>query len=369
MTQYLAVGGLESLIVEMCRNTDPQRFDRSVLCLNDCSAEYREELESVGVHVDIVARDGDSQFAHIRRLANHLRERRVDIVHGHSGCRLQAIVSARLARAHGAVYTAHGHPLAQNWKTRLEDHVAIALVSRMIGVSRELVDDMRRRMPEGRKRIELIVNGVDTERFVPPADDGAIARARARYGLPESGLCIGSVGRMTPVKNQAALIRALAMAVREHGTDAHLVMVGDGELEADLKRQAAAERMMERVHFLGSTRDVPAVLLALDVFALSSWTEGTSMALLEAMSAEVVPVVSDVGGNPDVVTNGEDGFMHPSDAETDFATSFTRLATDPVLLRAMKSGARVTVKSRFSLRSMMENYQSLYEQLLPRGNQ
>ncbi len=156
-------------------------------------------------------------------------------------------------------------------------------------------------------RIEVIANGIDLTRYCRPSDRKSV---RHRLGLDPARRYIANVARFHPVKDHALLLRAFAkVATVRDNVD--LLLVGDGTLRSELEalvRQLSIER---QVCFLGVRSDVPAILQAADVFALTSLSEAASLTLLEAMASSLPVVVTEVGGNPEIVRHGIEGILVP----------------------------------------------------------
>jgi glycosyltransferase involved in cell wall biosynthesis len=203
-----------------------------------------------------------------------------------------------------------------------------------------------------------VVHGVEA----PAAAPGDPADARACLGLAGDGPVVGTVGNFTAKKDHATLIRALT---RMAG-DVRLVLVGLGPAEADLRALVAREGLGERVTFAGSRDDVAALLPAFDVFALSSRYEGLPIALLEAMAAGRACVATNVGGVPEVITDGEDGVLvAPGDPDA-LARALTTVLDDPA--RRADLGRRAAARAGdFRLDAAVARIEAVYDRVLARS--
>ncbi len=144
------------------------------------------------------------------------------------------------------------------------------------------------------------------------------------------------------------------------------VFIGDGPLRTALQEQAQALGIAQRVHVLGRRDDVPALLSQLDIFVLTSRSEGMSNTILEAMATGLPVVATAVGGTPEMVLDGETGRLVPPDDPEALERALTPLLIDAAPRRRMGQQARRRVESRFSLPAMVQAYETLYEQLLTR---
>ena len=170
------------------------------------------------------------------------------------------------------------------------------------------------------------------------------------------------VSNFRPVKRVTAVIEIFERICREVST--HLLMVGDGP-ELDAASRLASERgLADRVHFLGEQDQVLPLLSIADVFLLPSGQESFGLAALEAMACEVPVVASNVGGLPEVIDHGRNGFLHPPGDLDGMARSAVALLTDPVLHRRVAAAALEKVNSRFCEEKIVPLYEAFYEEVL-----
>jgi glycosyltransferase involved in cell wall biosynthesis len=202
-------------------------------------------------------------------------------------------------------------------------------------------------------RITTIRNGVNLERF-RRADSAA---ARAALGLPADARIVGTVGRLVPVKDQATLVDAVAELGRG-GVPATLVIAGDGPERARLEARAA-ERGVD-LRLLGYRPDVEQVLGALDVFVLSSTSEGLSNTILEAMAAGRPVVATRVGGAEEMIADGVTGVLVPPSDAASMAAALRRVLAAGDGGAAMGAAARQRVETEFTLAGMMQRYERMY---------
>jgi glycosyltransferase involved in cell wall biosynthesis len=168
------------------------------------------------------------------------------------------------------------------------------------------------------------------------------------------------IARMNdPAKNHSAFLRVAAKLARKH-PNAEFVLVGDGPLRSELEREATALGLNERVTFLGERQDIPAVLASLDVNVLTSISESLSNVIMESMAAGVPVVAASVGGNPELVADGETGFLASSGDDDGFALAIGRLLQNAELRSALGAKARSEARSRFTLKSVCQRYEELY---------
>lgn len=363
MTQYLDVGGLETFIMELCYKTRKDQFNLSVLCLNGYDEKYKIYLEGCGVAVNLIRKKSKCDASFFLEAAKWIKRNNTTVIHSHSGCFFYSAVIARLANAGGLLYTAHGMPVNSGLRTDMEDFISCASANRIVAVSEEIAADLQNRQPFFRDKIEVITNGIDTSKFCPVEHPNTVFETKALYGLPQTKKIIGSVGRLESVKNHAMLLNACAELVHVYHDDFHLAIVGCGSEEASLRNHAVNLDIGEKVSFLGMQYDLPKLYHVLDVFVLSSLTEGTSISLLEAQSCGIPAVVTDVGGNSHVIADGVNGYLCPSGDPAAMAAKLDRLLNDDADLLHMKTSARKTVVREFNMDLVVEKYQRIYRDI------
>jgi glycosyltransferase involved in cell wall biosynthesis len=292
------------------------------------------------------------------------RERGARILHVHG---YAAADFGRLAaRAAGAKLVLHEHfadprmPVYQ----ALADRVLRRRTDAAIAVSRSTRDFLVRRRFVPAERVRLIWNGAPLEEFAPAAPGRAL-RLRSELGLPADAPVVGAIGRLNAQKGHRFLLDAAARLLTRH-PDAWLLLAGDGDLMDDLRRQADALRLADRVVFAGHRADVPDVLGALDVFCLSSLYEGTPLALFEAMAAGKAIVSTSVDGCREVLEDGVTGLLVPPGDAAALAGALDRVLRDASLREGLGRAA-LTASRRYDVSACVEQMQALYDELLSAG--
>jgi glycosyltransferase involved in cell wall biosynthesis len=293
-------------------------------------------------------------------LGRHVKRARVDLVHAHEfTMNVYGGVAAALAGV-PAVGTVHGRGYYAEAGRRIAAlKLAVGLGLVPVAVSSDIQRFLSATL--GLPGVRLIPNGIDVDR---PAS-GDRARARAALGLPPGAPVIGAVGNLYAVKGHAVLLRAAAALP----PSVHVVIAGRGEEEAALRREAAALGLGDRLHLLGFRDDVPDLLAAFDIYALPSFSEGQSLALLEAMAAGRPIVATAVGGNPELLgAPSPAGLLVPPGDPAALGAALGRLLADPGAAATLAAAARARARAEFSLAVMVGRYRALYaERLAARG--
>ncbi|WP_437622434.1 glycosyltransferase family 4 protein [Sorangium sp. So ce1151] len=364
----LNVGGLERVVLRLLERTSRDRFAPVVCALQEPGA-LAEELARLGVPLVVLSRKPGLDPGLPVRLAAWLRSEGIRLVHTHNpGPHLYGALAAGLARAASfaggggggprVIHTKHGRNYPKQKRKVLVNRLAAALTDRVVAVS----DDTRAVALEVERvdpaRVVTILNGVDPEVFRP----GDARAARARLGVRDAGYHVGCVARLSPEKDHATLLTAFAR-LREVRPDAHLTVVGDGPERPALEQQAARLGLGGAVLFTGTRGDVAELLPAFDVFALASLTEGISLTLIEAASAGLPIVATRVGGNPEIVKEGETGLLVSPGSPEPLAAALEAIAVrDDRAELGMRGRARVI--ERFGIDRMVQAYEDLYDEVL-----
>jgi len=361
-------GGAAQCVVDLAIGMGDVGLQPTVICL-ERGGYLADELSSRGVTViGPLKKTGNDPTAPFR-LAAILKEHRVDVAHCHNwGGLVDTVIAAKLARRpvlhtqHGLDYGFSDSPdhLRSRLRTVLKT-LACQGVGKVATVSHEVAQMVTRewRVPPG--RVSVVHNGVR----VPLPGQGVEVRARWRQelGIGESDVLIGTVAVFRPVKDLHTMLEAMAL-MRKETSRARLVLMGAGpqkeELEAAVKRLG----LESVVHFPGFRRDASQLLPALDVFVLSSLSEGISLALLDAMAAGVPSVATAVGGNLEIIRDPACGVLVPPRSPRDLADAILSLMDDSPRRRELVEGGRRRVEEAFSLRRMVGAYESLYASLM-----
>jgi glycosyltransferase involved in cell wall biosynthesis len=345
VTLGLDMGGQEKLLVEFARCADRRRFDLHFVSLGGRGV-LAEDLEAHDWPVTPLDEPSGFRPGLVLRLARLFRRQRIDIVHTHDERpHVYGAFAAQLAGARRLIHTRH-HGMADRLTPRQTGLVRTAsrLTDRFVCVS---ADSARQAVRQGvsSRIVRTLHNGIDLMRFDP---------SQARDGGP-----VVAVARLSPEKDITTLLHAAALAVAEDPSF-RLEIAGDGPCMADLRRMAADLSLDGCVHFHGQVREVPALLARAGLFVLSSRTEGVSLTLLEAMACGLAVVATRVGGNPEVVADGETGLLVAPGDPAALALALLRLRRDDGERRRMEQAGRRRVERCFDVRRMTAAYETLY---------
>jgi sugar transferase (PEP-CTERM/EpsH1 system associated) len=371
----LDFGGLENGLVNLLNRMPPERYRHAIVCLAGYGEAFRQRLRRDDVPVISLDKQPGKDPGVYLRMLRTLRRLRPDVVHTRN---LGTVDMQWIAALSGVPHRVHGEhgweasdPQGLHPKGLRIRRACRPVIHRYVPMSQDIARWLERSVGVPREKIRQLYSGVDVQKFFPspkpsPADAGEGFRtpspALAGEGRGE-GLVLGTIGRLDPVKNQAALIEAFATLRTSHPR-LRLVIVGDGPLRASLQQLATDLGVADAVTFTGARSDTPDLLRSFDVFVLPSINEGISNTILEAMASGLPVVAGRVGGNPELVADGLTGSLYGGSDASSLARALRPYVTDSALRRAHGEAARARVVQNFSLDSMVARYLALYDDLL-----
>ncbi len=367
----LGKGGLENGLANLIERLDPDRYEHVVCAIRRLGPNV-ERVEAAGARVMCLGKSAGSR-SQIGMLARAIGEIKPDLVHSRNWSAIEAVIAGRLGRRIGLIHGEHGleadTSAKEPWRRNCFRRLAFELADRVLSVSSQLRDLHAKRTGFPARRITVIHNGVDSDRFRP--DAAVRVRVRGELGIPEGQFCIGCVGNLTPAKDYRTALNGVG-AFDEACGDWRLIVIGEGAERRGLEEFVNAHPQWKpRVSFLGLSHRVPELLAAMDVYVLSSVIEGISNSLLEAMATGLPVIATAVGGNPEVVIDGESGFLFPAGNFGGLAERLLLLRNQAQLRSKLGQQARRRVREAFSIDSMVRKYEEVYEGLtemaLPRA--
>jgi glycosyltransferase involved in cell wall biosynthesis len=213
-----------------------------------------------------------------------------------------------------------------------------------------------------RRKIRVIPNGIDLTRF---QSEGSKDRFRAECGLPAGVPIVGTIGRLVPVKRQDMLIRSFA-GIKRQFPEAHLVLVGDGPLVAELRALSARLGLSHCIRFTGYQSHPERYLRAMDVFALTSQSEGMPQVIMEAAAAGIPVIATRVGGVPEMIEHGESGLLVAFGDEAALTAGVCNLLANQELAQRLSQAAKASVAAQFDVRRMAADYHRQLSELVSR---
>lgn len=353
-------GGLERMVLELVKLQHQQGHCCQVVCLYECGT-LAHELDELGIRVQACGKRQGLDLRALARARRMVRAHAPDVLHTHNAvAHYQAVLATCGLGLRQVINTRHG--MGGNRRTARREWLyrrALTRTDAVVTVCEAARRDAVRRGIVPAAKAKVVPNGIRVDSFQPAS---LVVREHLLHmlQLPVQTRLIGSVGRLNWAKDQVSLIRAFGRVHRERA-DTALVLIGDGELRAELQQCADDEGVRDHVHFLGDRDDVHTLLQGLDQFVLSSLSEGYSMALLEACAVGLPIVATDVGGNGEIVRDGDTGRLVPARDPAALASAMLALLQEPAQAMALGRAARAWVEHHGSLEAMAMRYIRLYQ--------
>lgn len=352
----LGFGGAEREVARMAVRLANAGDDCEVVCVCE-EGHLASEVRAQGVSVVSLNCGKSPGLTGVSRLTAYLKASRPDVAHSH--LINWAPLCGRLAGVPAVVSTEHSLAL---WKSGIRiafDRFVARYADKIIVVAGAIKDARVTRWRIPAEKLVLIENSIDLARFDIAVDRDAI---RGEIGASNGPLVV-AVGRLIEIKGHKYLIHA-AKAVIDKVPETTFALLGDGPLLEELNSQAQDLAISGRFRFLGYRQDVEAVLKCSDAFVLSSLSEGTSIAVLEAMAAGVPIVATAVGGNPEVIEAGRSGLLVPAENPAALADAILEVLLDPDLASRLAKEARSRIEAEYSAETNLARLRTLYSQVL-----
>ena len=356
----MRIGGTESVIKSLVEGLDTRQFEAEILCIEPRIGPFGTQMVEQGIKVSHLDWTGGFNMNLIAQIRDYLTKNDIHILHCHQytpwfyGTIAAAFLSTKV------VFTEHGrfYPDRSSWKRKFINPLLLRFTRRVTAISKATKEALAEFEFIPRKHVEVIYNGISGLKTTENQE-----ALKTSLNIETNELVFGTVARLVPIKNQKMMLKAFA-DVCKNTPNVKLLVVGDGELRGDLEKQAEQLGIKDKVIFTGYKSEPQLYINLIDVFLLSSFSEGTSMTLLEAMSLSKPCVVTDAGGNREVIQDGVNGFVTPNDDHQKFANAMSRLSNDVSLLKQMGTQGRLRFDKTFSQVTMLQQYQKLYEESL-----
>lgn len=356
ITHDLAIGGLQQVVVNLCRHVDRERFDLSVLCLRNLG-EFTAEIERMGIPVFLLPQKKETDYLSFFKVAALLRRERIEVIHTHNTQPfVDGTLGGLLAGVKTIVHTDHARAFPDKRRYMAAEWMMSHFACKVVGVSDDTTANLRKFEKISRKKLMTIVNGISGERNAVSIDR---EEKRRELGIAQNGPVIGLVARLSPEKGAGYLLRAMP-SIAACIPEVSLVIAGGGEEEMQLREVSRRLGIGERVYFTGPRLDVPELLALFDLCVLPSLREGLPMVLCEAMAAGCPVLATRVGGIPAVITHGVNGSLVPPGKPEKIASEAVRLLENVSLLDLYRENGKRVFEKKYSAEFMAGQYERLY---------
>lgn len=352
-------GGAEKMLISLVENLDRSRY-RSIICfLKD--GWLNTQLYQCGFDTVIIPQCRGVDPSWVYKCIKLIQQRQIDLMHAHEfamntyGCMAAMITGVPI------ITTVHGQNYFwEKCRRRLAYRIVARHANRMVSVSESLKHFLIKRAGIRERDIVTIYNGIDLQQY-RRSEDGMIIKRK--LGINESGPVIGTIGNLYQVKGHTYLLKAAKLVVQDF-PNATFLFIGRGELLGQLQTEAIDLEIARNVRFLGFREDIPDLLQTMDIFVLSSLSEGFSLVTIEAMAAERPVVATRSGGPEEIIEDGITGFLVPPKDPQLLASRISLLLKDKMLAQQFGTNGRRRIYEKFNLEQMVNAYQRLYEEAI-----
>lgn len=369
--QGLSFGGPEKLVYDMIKhiikNQNNIKIIKLEICCYDILGHFAEKLigEKQKINLSLLKRKPGIDLFYPFKLASLIKQKKIDVIHAHNATAWFYVTWASILTGVPIVYTEHDRSFPTPLRLKYFHYFFGKYATAVIAVSKAVKKNLEKY--EHIKNVKVIYNGIDPDLFKPASIEEKVLKKK-QLGLNKNDFVLGNVGRMDYWKNQRILIEILP-DLKKISPQIKLILVGGGEEEGNLKKSAIKKGVKNDVIFLGQRSDVNQILKAFDIFVFPSLTEGLPLVVIEAMATGLPIVASHVGGIPELVVNGETGFLVSPTSKEEIKETIIKLLNNPELRKEMGQIARKRFETHFSLPQMVQKYIEVYEKAVKKFKQ
>lgn len=352
----LGIGGAEKLLLSIIQKLDLKTFAPIVVSLyNDCT--LYKDFKKTRARIFCLKYSNKYNPFILFKLIQLIRCEKPDIVHTHlPHATIWGRIAARVSGRKTVFSTEHNLSV---WKRKhfffyLLYKVTCKWNFRIIAVSKAIKKEIAKEFSVPEQKIVVIYNGIDIAEY---NDNIECPDDLTKLTRP----IIGTVGRLHRIKGHKYLVAAFSKTIQQFPT-ANLLVVGDGDQREDLNQQITELRLNDSVHLLGSRDDVRAILQHIDIFVFPSLEEGLGIALIEAFVAGKPCIATNIGGIPEIIEDGKNGFLVPPSDSVTLAERILQLLRNKELCGKMASYSRQVVKDKFNIHDKTKTLEEFYLQ-------
>lgn len=357
VTHDLALGGLQRVIVNICRTIDRNRFDLYVLCLRDTGC-FKNEIADLGIPVTLIEQKKGTDYFSFFKVKSFLQQVQPDVIHTHNtqpfiDGTIASILTGKKIRI---IHTDHARNFPDKLRYMLAERVCSWFSFKVVGVSEHTSQNLVKYEKISPKKIQTIPNGIDPKPLRIKINK---EKKRNELGLSPDSPVLGVAVRLSEQKGISFLLKAMP-AILSFCPKLILVIAGDGPLKEQLEKETIQLGIDKNVRFLGLRLDTIDLLKIFDIYVLPSLWEGLPMVILEAMGAGCPIIATDVGGLRQAIENKKHGLLiQPSDPKA-IESAVISLLENSALKDSLAKGALDRFFEKYDAKVMTQQYESLY---------
>lgn len=357
ITHDMAIGGLQQVIVNLCRNLNRNIFEPSVLCLRR-GGEFAMQIERLGIKLITLPQKNKTDYFSFLKVARILKREKIDIIHTHNTQPfIDGTMAALLSGVKTIIHTDHARSFPDKKRYMFLEWAMSHFAYKIVGVSEHTSENLLKYERISPKKLLTVLNGIDGERYDIMIDK---IQKRRDLGINLDGPIIGLGVRLSDQKGISYLLKAIPDIIKKH-PNLSVVIAGKGERSNQLISEANQLGINgKNVFFIGPRLDIPEIIKLFDIYVLPSVWEGLPMVLLEALASGCPIIATDVGGNSLAVKNNFNGILvRPKDSKQ-LSKKISSLLENNKLRKQFSINALQLFKEQFSAKKMTQEYENLY---------
>jgi len=365
VTFDMRIGGTEMVIKNIIQGSDKDKYEMSVLCIESPLGPFADDLIAKGIQFHQLSRKPGFDFSLINVIRKIIHSEKIDILHCHQYTPwVYGVIAAAFTKTK-VIFTEHGrfYPDSSSWKRNLINPLLNLFTGQITAISKATKQALveYENLPE--KDIEVIYNGI-APLIVKHDEAWAL---RNELGINDHTTILGTIARLDPIKNHSMMLKAFSLVLKQ-APDTVLIIVGDGEERVNIESKISKLQLEGKVILTGYQAEPKNYLALMDIYLLSSLSEGTSMTLLEAMSLGKPCVVTNAGGNPEIINDKVSGFVTTNDNCKEFSQAICKALSSSSCIEQLSESAGNRYTALFTDAKMNMQYAALYEKSAPTGN-
>ncbi|MCP4992044.1 MAG: glycosyltransferase [Colwellia sp.] len=363
LTFDMRIGGTEQVIKNLIDGAAANEFENSIFCIESPIGPFGKMLMDKGISIHSEARQQGFDFQLVKSIRKYIDHNKIDILHCHQYTPWVYGTMAAMFTKTKIVFTEHGrfYPDSSTWKRKLVNPMLNLFTDSVVAISEATKQALVDYENIPKESIDVIYNGIAELKV----DNDKVEQLKLSLNLDEKKFILGTIARFDPIKNHKMMLRAFAGVCVQHA-NAILVIVGDGDERTNLTALVDELGIKDKVIFTGYNPNPQHFLAIMDIYLLSSFSEGTSMTLLEAMSLGKPCVVTDAGGNAEIIQHQVNGLVTENDDMEQFSSGCTQLLTDYEQRQQCGIESRIIFEKLFAVEQMLSQYQAVYLKLIKR---
>lgn len=359
LTYDMGVGGTEQVITQLVQNLDPSFYENCIGCTDGQVGLLGENLKKEGIEFHVFNRKPGLDTKLIVEIRAALKRNQIDIIHCHQYSPYIYGVLAAVFTSVKVVFTEHGrfHPDSYSWKRRLVNPFLGWVTHSIVAISKATAEALAHYEWFSTRSIQVVYNGIQSAE-----SDGGIDH-RPEMGISQDEVVFGTIARFDTIKNLPMMIEGFREANKANPRT-RLLLVGDGDERQNLESLVDQYQLGDAVIFTGYQQDTAKYMSVIDIYLLTSYSEGTSMTLLEALSMGVCSIVTRVGGNAEIIEHQVNGIIVDSEDVVDLSAWMIKLGNDSEHRSSLALDGKSVFAEKFSVETMTSQYTEIYQRIL-----